>query len=109
MKQVSEQAEEVLSQLVAWEMLGREDIDPKPLLRQVPLADLSIVLANIGQGGFPFDTSVSLRLVYLEHAYRTGKLEGDYELERKGSDVTLHIPLKEPVKFVRFNFLQENA
>lgn len=110
MQRVSEQADEVLAQLIAWEMDLRAELDPKALLRQVPLADLSVVLSNIGEGGSILtDTSVSLRLVFLEHAYRLGHLGGDWEVEKKGLEVFLKIPLRAPIKMVRYNLLTEES
>lgn len=106
MQRVSEQADEALAQLIAWE-LGAE-LDPKVLLRQVPLADLSVVLANVGEVGCVLtDTSVALRLVFLEHSYRIGQLGGDWNVEKKGHEVYLTIPMAAPIKMVKFDLLTE--
>ena len=106
MQQVSEQAEELLSKLLAWEM-GAQEV-PKVLLRQVPLADLAVVLNNIGEADCTLtDTSVSLRLVFLEHEYRLGHLGGDWGVEKDGLDVSLKIPLRAPVKMVRLHLLED--
>lgn len=106
MQTVSEQASDVLAKLLAWEM--GSDADPKVLLRQVPLADLSVILSNMEDGQLPV-LSVSMRLVLLEHEYRTGNLGGDWEVERKGGDVFLAVPLKKPVKFLQFTHLTEKS
>lgn len=75
---VSEGTGELFEQLLAWELFGRGDFDPKALLRQVPLPDLAVVLSNLGSG--PTPKSVSVDLVKAEHLYRTGKLDGDWEI-----------------------------
>lgn len=108
MQKVSEQAEEALAQLIAWE-LGAE-LDPKALLRQVPLADLSVVLSNVGEEDAVLaDTSVSLRLVFMEHEYRLGHLGGDWDVEKKGLEVYLKIPMKTPIKMVRLHLLEDSC
>lgn len=105
MAQVSEEAEELLSQLLAWEMGA--DLDPKIILRQVPLADLAVVLTNMDQESFVFQTSATLRLVYLEHMYRTGNLGGDWEVSRDDlTHMTLKIPLKKPIEFISLNLME---
>jgi hypothetical protein len=106
MAQVSEEAEELLSQLLAWEM-GATELDPKVLLRQVPLADLAVVLSNIDNESFVFQTSATLRLVYLEHLYRTGNLGGDWEVTRDDlTHMTMKIPLKKPIEFITLNLTE---
>jgi hypothetical protein len=109
MAQVSEQAEELLSQLLAWE-LGATELDPKIILRQVPLADLAVVLSNVGEEDAVLaDTSVSLRLVFLEHEYRVGHLGGDWDVEKNGLEVFLKIPMKTPIKMVRLHLLEDSC
>lgn len=89
MKRISESGEDLFTQLIAWEMLGRVDLDPQLLLRQVSLADLSVVAATIEERGDRLKDFVSTTLVGLELKYRRGALEGDWQVKREGQCVQL--------------------
>jgi hypothetical protein len=106
MREVSEESQDLVEQLVAWELIkGREDLDVKLVIRQIPLADLSILAANISEGD-PFSAgSAVARLVLLELHYRTGHMADDWNLERKGQDLLLTIHPLAPVKFIKYDFL----
>lgn len=82
MRVVSGQAEELLVQLVAWEMLGAEEIDPKELLRKLSLADLSQVQSNINDRPETKEF-VSTQMVELEMLYRRGFLVEDWSYTRR--------------------------
>jgi hypothetical protein len=82
MREVSGQAEELLVQLVAWEMLGAEEIDPKRLLRQLSLTDLSLVQANINDRPETKEF-VSAQMVEIEMLYRRGFLVEDWSYTRR--------------------------
>lgn len=97
MRQVSEESQDLVAQLVAWEMLGREDLDAKVLVRQIPLADLSLIVANMEDGGIK---STVLDLVTLELQYRLGQLDGDWNYERRGQNVSISVPMKTPINYV---------
>lgn len=88
MSQVSPAAQDVFVDLVKWEMLGF-DLDPKALLRQVPLGDLSIVKSNIDKNGISGLTATE-SLVEAEILYRTGKLVEDWSYEKKDESFRLH-------------------
>lgn len=77
-------------QLIAWEMLGRVDLDPQLLLRQVPLSDLCVVAASIEEKDEELKRFVSAKMVGLEMAYRRGALKGDWHVKREGQCVQLH-------------------
>lgn len=81
MSKVSAGTDELLTHLLAWELLGAA-FDPKVLLRQVPLPDLAIVLSNLESG--PTPRSLSVDLIRAEHFYRTGKISGDWEITSLG-------------------------
>lgn len=95
MKEVSAAAEELLMQVVAWEMLGREDFDPKVLLRQVPLADLSVVEANIVEKIDGAKDFITIQMVELEMLYRQGRLIGDWSYSRCQTSVRLSFVKKD--------------
>jgi hypothetical protein len=82
MREVSGQAEELLARLVAWEMLGAEEQDPKVLLRQLSLSDLSLVQANINDCPETKEF-VSVQMVELELLYRRGFLVEDWTYQRE--------------------------
>lgn len=84
--QVSQEGEDVVVQLVAWETLGREE-DPKLLLRQVSLSDLSILHLLVQDE--ELKKFVFSRLVEVEMLYRVGKLESDWAVRRSGRCVRL--------------------
>jgi hypothetical protein len=95
MKLVSQGAEDVLVQLVAWELLGAEDVDPKRLLRTLPLPDLAIVQANINAQSDEVKQFVSVQMVELEMLYRRGFLSGDWSYKKESSCVHLNYPSTE--------------
>ena len=90
MSRVSERGEELFTQLVAWEMLGREDLDPQVLLRQVSFTDLCVAVASLKRDEERAEQFVSTLMVRLELQYRHGDLDGDWKVERDGSKVQLH-------------------
>ena len=98
MTHVTEPSQELFTKLVAWELLGVEDDDPKALLRQVPLSDLSLVAKNI-QDIPDADQFVSTTMVSLELGYRLGK-NTDWSWEREGVTVHLGFKLCQPISFV---------
>jgi hypothetical protein len=98
MKKVSDNVQDVFSQLVAWECLGMPEVDPKILLRQVSLGDLSIVSSNIKSQGSALKEFVCCSMVGLEILYRTGMLVGDWSFTRDGEKVRLSY---EPMNFPR--------
>jgi hypothetical protein len=92
MNVVSTGGEELMTLLVAWEMLGRDDLDPHKILRDVTEEDLETVRGNIR--GVPETKSfVSCELVELELMFRHGLLEGDWSLEREENEVRLNFVL----------------
>jgi hypothetical protein len=100
MSEVSEAGQHLLTQLVAWEFFDRQDLDPRVLLRQASLADLSVVQENIRRSGLDESKFVSATLVGLELHYRLGHLGGDWDFKREGKDVTLLVRPKTPLKFI---------
>jgi hypothetical protein len=100
MNRVSEEAQEVFTQLVAWELLGRKDLCPKTLLRQVPLADLTIAKKNIEDSG-TMGSFTCLRMVQFEIEYKTGNLaDWDYELSDAG-ETKLFVTLNKPLSYIQ--------
>jgi hypothetical protein len=85
---VSERTEELVTQLVAWELFGIEEVNPKNLLRQVSLADLTELRTNLGAHE-QSEESISALLVEVEVLYRHGHLVGDWEAIREGEKLTL--------------------
>jgi hypothetical protein len=96
MKLVSEGVQDVLTHLVAWECLGVTKFDPKILLRQIPLSDLSVISANIKKQGSALKEFVCVSMVGLEVLYKTGMLVGDWSYVRNDKKVSLTY---EPVNF----------
>jgi hypothetical protein len=88
MREVSNEAELLLMQLVAWEMLGQEDVNPKVLLRQVSLADLSAVQRNINARPETKEF-VAVQMVELELLYRRGFLTEDWNYTRSDECVMI--------------------
>lgn len=88
MREVSTEAEDGLIQMVAWEMLGRDDFDPKEILRKLSLPDLFIIQTNI-MSTPETRKFVSVQMVELEVQYRRGRLRGDWNYERKGKCIRL--------------------
>jgi hypothetical protein len=86
---VSEAGEELMVLLVAWEMLGRADLDPHQILREVDLEDLEAVHLNIS-----IDPKtrcfVCCEMVELEMLYRRGLLQGDWSMRRQDAEVQLN-------------------
>lgn len=107
MQIISEEGQDLISRLIMWEMLGQEDVDPKVLLRQMSLADLSILAENLSDEDAFAMGSASARLVLLEMHYRMGRLADDWDLQRDGKELTLVIKPLAPVRFIRMNFLVE--
>jgi len=83
---VSEVGEVLMFKLAAWELLGREDYNPRDLLRSLPFADLELISKNITEETKYF---LSVNMVQVEMMYRTGRLEGDWEPSRDGARYTL--------------------
>lgn len=104
MAQVSEQAEDLLYDLMAWEFLGA-DLDPRVVLRQVSLADLCVVQSNLEK--LQSLESATVTLLGIELAYRTGKLVGDWEFTQDGEHANVKAQLKEPLNFILLNFTTE--
>lgn len=95
---ISAHAESAIQLLVSWELLGISDIDPKQVLREVPLEDLLVIRENIlrqGDGEF-----LSTQMVGLEVSYRHGLLRDDWALTQSGKSVSLrYSPLKQGRSF----------
>ena len=91
MNYVSEVGEVLMFRLIAWELLGREDFDPKALLRALSLADLDLLMKNIGERS---DGYLSTQMVKVEMMYRLGRLKEDWRICRDGVQYTL-----EPMQF----------
>lgn len=84
------ETENTFAQLVSWELLGRDDVNPKVLLRSIPFAQLCVVAKSVAdQGRPPKDQFISEVMVFLEMDYRTGRLEGDWSYERSRDCVQL--------------------
>lgn len=81
-------SEDIMMQLVAWELLGVDDIDPKPLLRRLPDQDLFSILENI-MAKPDVREFVSVQMVELEVMHRRGVLLEDWNYERDGQCVSL--------------------
>ena len=81
MNYISEVGEGIMFKLVSWELLGRDDHDPKRLLRALPLPDLVTAVKNTralrNQGEF-----LSVNLVKAEMMYRMGHLKDDWSVDR---------------------------
>lgn len=110
MKKVSQEAQQLFYDLLAWEVFGIE-LDPKALLRQASHADLAIVSANalhIASEGTHLPT-VALQLVGYELLYREGKLS-DWALAgascREDGTPVLHVSLAlvRPAEFIQLDF-----
>lgn len=107
MSQVSEGGVELFTQLVEWEMLGRDDVCPKALLRGVSLADLSIASRGLDERG-GLGQFVTAQMVEMELLYRTGKIQ-DWDYKREDDNVTLSLrPLKAP-DFMELKFNMQEA
>ena len=88
MAKVSSGGEQLMVLLVAWEMLGRADLDPHAILRDVSTADLELVQTNICSA--PETRSfVSCELIEIELMYRRGLLMGDWSIRRSDDEVKL--------------------
>jgi hypothetical protein len=93
---VSEQTQDLFMHLVAWECFGATEIEPKLLLRQVPLADLKIVSANVKAQGTALRNFACVTMVELELLFKSGLLQGDWGYDRNGDRVSLQY---EPVSY----------
>jgi hypothetical protein len=90
MKRVNEKTGSILIQLFAWEMLDRDStVDPKALLRSLPIEDLHTVHGNILEDPRVLSLTTA-QMVDLEIQYRTGLLEEDWSFERDSQRVLLH-------------------
>lgn len=94
--QVSDGSQELLMKLVAWECFGDTGIDPKRLLRAVPLSDLKAVSRNIKSNGAHLQSFACISMVELELLFKSGLLQGDWIYIRNGEHVSLTY---EPVSF----------
>ena len=92
---VSDATQKLFMQLVGWECFGSE-IDPKKLLRQVPIEDLKIVSANIKAQGSHMKNFACVSMVELELLFKLGMLQQDWSFSRKDDQVSLQY---EPVSF----------
>jgi hypothetical protein len=84
---ISPHGQDVVRLLVAWELLGAEDIDPKQLLREMAIDDLFLVRENslLAED----EDFLSIKMVGLEVMYRSGLLVGDWDVFQEGDLVTL--------------------
>lgn len=105
---VSEASVEILSELLAWELF-ENDVDPKILLRQVSLADLSVIAANIQDDPETYLPFACTALINLELKYRKGEVR-DWNLVRDGQHVHItseHL-FKTPIQYINLNFVVEH-
>ena len=93
---VSDSSQELMMQLVAWECFGETEIDPKELLREVPLTDLQAVSRNIKDNGSHLQAFACVSMVELELLFKSGLLQGDWIYTRSGDRVSITY---EPVSF----------
>lgn len=96
MKQVSVEGEELFTRLVSWELLGDTETDPKATLRSASDEDLQIVMHNIESDRHLVEF-MAVKMVRLELMYREQLLDGDWEVRREGSSVTVtyaYVPKK---------------
>lgn len=104
---VSENGEEILVRLVEWEMFGREDVDPKTLLRRLTLADLATVSANLDKmpdaGRFVAPQMVSMELLQRQD------LIASWDYTRDGDHVQLSIKTKQAISYIPLTFLSTEA
>jgi len=91
MNYISEVGETLMFRLIAWELLGRKDFDPKVLLRALPLADLDLLTKNINIRDEGF---LSTQMIKVEMMYRLGRLREDWRVGEDGVQYTL-----EPLRF----------
>lgn len=90
MNTVSMGGEDLMAQLVAWEMLGREDLDPHRILRSVLVEDLERVQRNLlGSFERARDRFVSCQLIEIELLWRRGMLREDWCILRSDGSVRL--------------------
>jgi hypothetical protein len=89
MSTVSELSQDLFSDLVTWELLGDADIDPKTVLRQVPLSDLSVVRSR------KLPECVCTTLIDLEWQYRVGQVR-DWTCTRCGDKVKITYDVVSP-------------
>lgn len=92
---VSDVSQQLFCKLVAWECFGAE-LDPKELLREVPLEDLKKVSANIKAEGAHLKTFTCVSMVELELLFKSGLLTADWNYLRDGDRVTLSY---EPISY----------
>jgi hypothetical protein len=104
MSQVSEGGAELFTQLVEWEMFGREAC-PKELLRGVPLSDLSIASRGLEERG-GLGEFISSQMIEMEMLFRSGRIQ-DWSYTREGDHVTLSIDTKHAAKVATTIFGQE--
>jgi len=89
MPEVSSKAEDILTQLVAWELLGAEGVDPKHLLRSLSLQDLVIIQANINKQTDRMRKFITVQMVEIELLYRHGFILGDWAFKKDATCVHL--------------------
>jgi hypothetical protein len=85
---ISGKADETVMLLVAWELLGRRDVDPKELLRNMEMEDLLFVRNSIRAAGVG-DEFITTQMVVVEVMYRNGLLTKDWRYTRDGDHVQL--------------------
>lgn len=104
---VSENGGEVLVRLVEWEMFGREDVDPKRLLRSLSLADLATVSSNLDRmpdaGAFVTPQMVSMELLQRQN------LIAAWGFTRDGDHVRLSIQANAAAEYIPLTFLSSEA
>jgi hypothetical protein len=95
MQEISKLSEWLVTRLVAWEVLGSDEVDPRSTLRRVSLADLSALHDNIIQQPELQRFAVP-QLVGLELMQRQGLIE-DWSVTRKDECITI-TPLSKTAK-----------
>lgn len=106
-RKVSEEGQDLFGDLLAWELFD-VDLDPKILLRQASLQDLSLVQANALEIADRIPESIALGMVSLELSYRSGRV-ADWSYERDGKEVKLFVKMKEAAKHITLNFELSSA
>jgi hypothetical protein len=91
-----QETQDLLMQLVTWECLNNLLVDPKLILRQISLGDLSILHTNVTVGDTAsIERFVVVKMIKVELLYRMGKLKGDWTYLRLGEKINLRYTMDE--------------
>jgi hypothetical protein len=86
---LSDSIQDLLADLVMWECLDKQEVNPKLILRTVSLPELSILAANIDTGEDYLEKFVVVQMIKVELMYRKGLLKGDWTFLRCGQKINL--------------------